>query len=309
MMLHERYAASPLLWDTGDHPKTPLPSRDYRRSRMRYFFAVMLTAAACATGCSPSGATNPPVNAPKAAGQSCYADSECETGLKCLGWGVSSPICSKICSKTADCQSGDVCVTPPDSMESYCVPTCTAPTVFYDGVCVNGVPTPCEAVPLGSYCSECEFTPCPQGQRCDKASDRCVELPGVGSPCSVNSDCASNNCGTLPGANGSQCFVNAGSECTAQNCGSCDTVAGGAGCAQSCTQDTDCPVLDYAGSCHPLPQTNIGKRYYPCIGTPAGGYFCRRPCDGVNSACPPGLSCARYTPGQCSDYLLPDACQ
>ncbi len=276
-------------------------------ARMRSVLATMLSAAVCATACSAPHATVAPR---KAAGQTCVADSDCETGLVCGLWGTSSPTCTRTCSNTADCQDGAVCVTPPDATESYCVPACTASTPVNGGVCVDGVPTSCSAVSPGSYCSECSFAAsCPQGQRCEGPSDRCVPLLGVGAPCSVNGDCMSNNCGTLPGTSGSQCFVSAGSACTAQNCGSCDTAAGGAGCAQSCTKDTDCPVLDDAGSCYPFPGQSFGPRYLPCIGTAAGGFFCRRPCDGVSTACPPGLSCAPYTPGPCSDYLFKDACQ
>jgi hypothetical protein len=279
---------------------------------MRYFLSAMLTAAVCATGCSPSGAT---ANARSAAGQSCAADSDCEAGLVCgFWWGTSSPsdspTCTMRCSKTADCQAGAVCATPPGVNASYCVPSCSASIPVNEGVCIDGVPTACSAVPAGSYCSECRFLePCSKSERCDEASDRCVALVDVGGPCSANGDCLSNNCGTLPGTSGSQCFVNPGSACTAQNCGSCDTAPGGAGCAQSCTKDTDCAVLDYAGSCHPMsPGQGNAPRYFPCIGTPADGYFCRPPCDGL-SACPPGLSCAPYTPGQCSDYLINNACQ
>jgi hypothetical protein len=274
---------------------------------MRCFSVILLIVALCSTGCSSSSVT---VNSPKTAGQSCAVATDCATGLVCGTWGMSSPTCTQPCSTTADCQDGAACITPPDSTEHYCVPPCTASAPGIDLVCVNGIPTSCDAVPPGSYCSECSFqTPCPQGDRCDALSDQCVPLPGLGSPCSVNGDCMSNNCGTPAGTTDLQCLVSAGSACTAQNCGSCDTTAGGAGCAQSCTSDTDCPILDDDGSCHPFPQTTFGPRYYPCIGTAAGGYFCRQPCDGVSSDCPPGLACSSYTPGQCSDYLFNDACQ
>lgn len=275
---------------------------------MRYF-VILLTAS---VGCSTSSqVTVPPL---LAAGQSCGVDNQCATGLVCGTWGLPSNACAQSCAQDSDCPSGDICTTIPDSTKSYCVPPCNSLTSLTEGVCVNGVPTSCEKITPGSYCKECSFeTPCPQGTRCDTASDECVELPGLGAPCTKDSDCMSNNCGvpaSAPaGTTATQCLVAPGAACTPQNCGSCDTVAGGAGCAQSCTQDTDCPVLDDDGTCHPFPQVSFGQRYWPCLGTPTGGYYCRQPCDGVSSECPPGLSCAAYTPGQCSDYLFNDACQ
>ena len=270
-----------------------------RGVRLGVALTAMIDLAGCPSPAPPSGFTG--------SNYGCNFDDDCASGFTCDSWTATSG-CAKLCSTNADCEEGMACGVPPDHAARYCVAGCTPSSNFGYGACVDGTPTACDAVPARSYCIECG-NPCPSGQRCDAPTDACVPLLAVGFACTSSGECLSNNCGTLPGTSGMQCFVGAGAACTAQNCGSCDTAMGGSGCAQSCTQDTDCPVYDYAGSCHPMFQgQTYAPRYLPCLGNTTDGYYCREPCDGVTTTCPPGTTCAPYTPGACSDYLFDDAC-
>jgi hypothetical protein len=248
----------------------------------------------CLLGCGSSA--NPKL----VEGTTCSADSDCASGLSCIATGNESAACEGPCKSSTDCPSGQVCHV---GSPSFCMPPCTDIDIGAGDACVNGVPTACSSITDGSHCTECGDR-CPTGQHCDLTTDRCGSLQSVGAPCTANADCASANCGIIPGADGGAmtCFVQAGAPCTTENCGSCVVTGTTTACEQSCTapDDTNC-----GASSDTCPGID-GSR--ACLGD-TGAYYCRTSCDALTtSSCGAGYDCQQYLAPQCSSLLYDEAC-
>ncbi len=259
---------------------------------MRWARRVGVVGFACLLGCSSS--SNPKL-VEGAEGQACRAGSDCASGLSCIATGNETAACEGPCKSSTDCPSGQVCHV---GSPSFCMPHCTDFDIGAGDACVNGVPTACSSITDGSHCTTCDDR-CPTGQHCDLASDHCESLQSVGTPCTANADCASANCGIIPGADGGgmTCFVQAGAPCTSENCGSCVLTGTSTACDQSCTAPDDTNCGESSDTC-----SGSGGSL-ACLGA-VGAYYCRTSCDALTaSSCGDGYDCQQYVAPQCSSSL------
>jgi len=218
----------------------------------RAFLAVLLI---LFTGCAAE-----PTGAPL--GAACTDDRDCASGL-CRSVFEAPGVCTRPCDTDA-CPDSMACARFDDG-QALCATPCEQDGYGY--VCVDGAPTACGVTDAATSCAYCEDR-CSAEQYCDNhwrdddAAATCQSDRAVGEACRSHEECASRNCSTDSYGDepAGVCYVPAGAACTEENCGSCDPVAGGTECAQTCRGLIDC---DYEEE---------------CLGSEEAGYYCREVC-------------------------------
>jgi hypothetical protein len=268
-------------------------------------------------------------------GAACTINLECASGL-CIpersgtgGFAWSGGTCSLECAN-ASCPGGAVCVALEDG-RAYCVPSCAGTTGCRAGyVCSAAVGACLPDCRLGWSC----------GARlvCDTATGACTPPPGttpLGSPCTLNLDCASGLC--IPEQSGTGSVAWSGGmcsqECTTTACptgASCVAMKdGSAYCAPACAGTVDCRAgyVCSAGVGACLPDCRLG---WSCGDTlvcdaATGGCTLAAPDAGtapLGSTCTVNLECASglcipergstgtlaWTDGTCSQACSAAAC-
>jgi len=208
-------------------------------------------------------------------GAPCHRDNDCASGRCYLSTDLEHPYCAEACDDDPSCPGGGVCSTDRGDLapgvRKACAIHCATDSVG-EYVCVLGKPAPCKS----SLDLDCGICGCPDGSVCRVETRACGPALEVGRACRANTDCASLNCGPLPGQGhlDAHCFVPAGSACTKDDCGSCDLVGGTPQCAQTCADNIYEKCQD--------PSTR-------CYGNDQTGYYCRSACD--QGLCPAGFAC------------------
>lgn len=231
-------------------------------------------------------------------GQTCQASGTCAASS-------SGGLCAP-CASAATCTAG-YCLRYPDG-NGYCSTSCTTDAdCGAGGTCfaVSGIGSQCvRAAGCAGASAGCTTdSACASGQRCDVASGTCVSSSGagLGAPCTVASDCASNVCfgdvcsATCDWLNPASCgpgfYCNGQATGTCTGAGLCEPgTAGGGAIGSPCSANTDCSGLFCAEG------------------------VCTSPCvpGGATTSCPVGYACQVGTTASCGSCQmtgqLGDAC-
>ena len=206
----------------------------------------------------------------------CQTGADCASGV-CINFtSGDNGYCSAACG--SQCPEGMVCGTAPDGSNA-CMEACVTPNhgnTNYWG-CRNSVPVAC-AVADESYCHDCG---CPNTLRCEPGVG-CQSKRDVNGPCSLDSDCKSNNCSTYLGV----CRVPVQSACSTANCDLCmrEPNDNSTFCSRECDDNLQC---------------NGGV----CLGG-NGYYTCSRPC----SACGGNIAYCKVTSNTLELYCACPEC-
>jgi len=283
--------------------------------------------AACGDGtCDPSigeGSANCPDDCREAAadGAPCFVHEDCANGYcnyegQCGLSGCGDGFCgageacgdTRFCSQDCPgCPNGTPCAFNQDCASGLCEITCVAAGSFGPGhACINDLACSSgDCVPGPGFCAgSCGDGVCvtvPDGETCYSASCQqdCGACP-LGTPCTIDADCASGNCLALvcappPSCGDGTCNAlelcggsNSGLECN-QDCGKCPN-------GTPCVSSSDCASGYCAVVCaNPPPSCGDGS----CNGTElCGGSNTGLECNRDCGKCPNGTLCTADS--QCS---------
>jgi len=247
-------------------------------------FLAVVVFAVVVGGCDDAG--DDPEGEPEGdstLGLPCASDVDCEGGT-CLRGAAThdaaqeSPFCTHACSDDSDCAAGAgmTCGTGPGGA-SVCTPPCAEPNGF---ACVDGETVAC-SVAQDPPCGQCG---CPDDLVCGIDPAVCAPRASVGTACTADRDCMSDNCGAT-----GLCRVALGAECTVDDCDLCIALGAWSACSRPCDDPAQCDGL-------------------LCTQPPgAGEATCRPVCDTTHDdACP--VACHIADDDEVSFYCRCDEC-
>lgn len=266
---------------------------------MRALFVIAFAFLAVSIGCDEKSRTCQE-DGSCVAGEVCNEHSECAAGWcdrECYdSWCDGDPgMCLADCRDGSICTDGTVCISLDDE-RAVCVAPCDGRVVYSDffpgaAACVDGVPTTCDAVAAGEYCSACGCAG--TNEYCDVATDTCLPARELGESCSRPEHCRSNNCSVANGAGDGVCLVRDGATCDDTNCDYCHAFGDGETyCQQTCDNNSQCAQ----GYCSFF------------VGDPTT-LHCVREC-GYQRDCPRGFYCdIRFDTSSCNEDFDCGVCQ
>jgi hypothetical protein len=293
----------------------------------------------CLNNCRPGGSAD---GGSSPLGTACSSNSDCTGGLTCLkssdniipGSGPPNGICTTECVTAANesfCNSfGGTCVgLSAATSKAYCLESCTTGTVAipeskchgrHDMVCATLDPAGFACIPLCATDADCG------SRKCDLGTGLCTDFvtPGapIGSPCTVDSDCAGAICYSFvvtdaaasPGVCSALCRLGTVEGCgfrasaldAGPPVGACLLGPSGAGngdpgvCSQLCDTVDDCTTQDPRWTCNmdASVRAGFGHAGYCWLGTrpEAGTGRDAAPETGAPEASPPEASAPEASP-------------
>lgn len=332
---------------TGCGPGRFCIEPDPARPELSYCAAACETDRDCADGdaCTEFGVCQP--DGARGEGESCVEDRfDCEAGLFCYSYGGRAAICTTLCQRDRDCDSGSVCqIYDPAGDTGLCVPEGDRapgefcgddPTGCAAGLCFGALDT----FDPNAYCiaSCAETGRCDAGTRCEAGyclpdgdgtqGASCVLDPlscaeghfclGAGgslafcaAACGSDADCAAGTWCSGGGSESGACIPDTGTLAPGEDCttGSFDECAPGSFCADS---DSVC-IAECTGAPESCPADQACVEFNPeggrsfCYPYGSAGYG--ESCADDIRGCEPGLYCVgRGTPGAvCASTCAGDA--
>jgi hypothetical protein len=187
---------------------------------------------ACSTG--GSQASNGSFGSPSLSSplyDHCLTSADCASGLCARYANPAGGTCAQPCGAGGSCPDGGGCGVTTDGTNA-CLPACYSD--LRDAyACENAVPLACASADA-THCDVCPSL-CPSSMRCI-AGMGCATRANVGEPCRADTDCSSNNCGSISGL----CRVPVGQACTGANCDLCLLNDSYSYCSRPCQSETEC---------------------------------------------------------------------
>jgi len=196
------------------------------RVTLATWIGISLVATGLSIACGADRESREPDDEPPGKhGDTCNSTVLCAEGLACsFTDGAAVGLCRLPCDSDEECSAldGDYVCAMQSGGGKLCSERCLDASEVYDGICLDGVPTPCSVAT------------CPAGTECI-AGEGC--LRPYGAACAEDADCSSGEC-----RENGVCASENGGPCTAESCDDCAEfpLTGHTICSGDCDSDWQC---------------------------------------------------------------------